>query len=433
MKRTLLVPACFALTLASFGQARLVLNNNVWMVIDNQAWVVVENPGANAITELPTSATGGNILSENEFDRLRWQISNTTGTYVVPFTTPPPTATKMPLTYQVTVAGTAGGSAVFSTYNYFGSAPSWDNTVYMPSDVTHMNYYSSGLPNNSGNVVDRFWEVDTKAAGYSYATSPTAILTFVYDVADITAGNTINGTSNLDAQRFNNTSNMWGDVLFPASAWSNIGGVRRQVVTPVITPAQFFRSWTLSDENNPLPIELIDFRGNCEGNRVVISWTTASEQNNDYFTVEKSHNGVDWQAIGTIEGAGSSSEMLNYSFVDETPTGLAYYRLAQTDFDGSMEYSNMVAAGCDGNGGLDIVSVFDDGNDVNIIVSSSFDVIHDVTLMDVHGMVLGVMERQAVETGIAHLRLSKGTIATGIYVVRLSNNDQVLSRKVVLN
>jgi hypothetical protein len=119
MRKPLLALTVAAIPFLSSGQARLVLNNNAWMVIDGNAWVVIENPATNAIT---TAGTGGNILSENEFDRIRWQIGTTTGAYVLPWTTP--SGVKMPLTYTKSTAGAgpATASIVFSTYNY-GIAP----------------------------------------------------------------------------------------------------------------------------------------------------------------------------------------------------------------------------------------------------------------------------------------------------------------------
>src|SRR4029450_8280675 len=139
-------------------------------------------------------------------------------------------------------------------------------------------------------------------------------------------------------------------------------------------------------------------------------------------TIEKSANGVDWTAIGTVDGAGSSVETTNYSFVDPTPTGLAYYRLVQTDFDGESTASDIVVAGCEANGGIEIVNVWDDGNDLNVIVSSSFDAVFDLALLDSQGKVLLVQPSKALSVGINHLPVSKGSIATGVYVVRLSNS-----------
>lgn len=90
-----------------------------------------------------------------------------------------------------------------------------------------------------------------------------------------------------------------------------------------------------------LPIELVYFEvfPNEKG-FVQIDWQTATESNNDYFSIERSKNGIDWTEIGREKGAGNSSIVLSYSSVDQSPyIGVSYYRLKQTDFNGTLEYS----------------------------------------------------------------------------------------------
>lgn len=96
--------------------------------------------------------------------------------------------------------------------------------------------------------------------------------------------------------------------------------------------------------NNPLPIELLGFNAFLNSNYVVLEWLTASEINNDYFTVERSKNGEDWESIIITDGAGYSSEEIKYLETDFRPyTALSYYRLKQTDYDGAFSYSETVA------------------------------------------------------------------------------------------
>ena len=91
-----------------------------------------------------------------------------------------------------------------------------------------------------------------------------------------------------------------------------------------------------------LPVELLSFDAKPIEEAVQLIWETASENNNDFFTLEKSVNGSDWSAIGTVNGAGNSQEMLSYEFTDRNPlNGISYYRLKQTDFDGNFEYSDI--------------------------------------------------------------------------------------------
>ncbi len=94
----------------------------------------------------------------------------------------------------------------------------------------------------------------------------------------------------------------------------------------------------------PLPIELSSFTANKQANSTQLNWTTSTEENNDFFTIEKSLDGVNFKAIGTKAGAGNSLEAKEYNFIDANPTnGVNYYRLKQTDFDGRFTYSKMVS------------------------------------------------------------------------------------------
>lgn len=98
----------------------------------------------------------------------------------------------------------------------------------------------------------------------------------------------------------------------------------------------------------PLPIELVNFHGDCEENGINFHWTTASEINNDYFNIERydEYSGK-WINIAVIEGAGNSSEFLAYDYVVERANKAGYYRLKQTDFDGEYEYSSIYLVECD--------------------------------------------------------------------------------------
>lgn len=94
----------------------------------------------------------------------------------------------------------------------------------------------------------------------------------------------------------------------------------------------------------PLPIKLITFNATAKGNSVVLNWQTATEINNDYFTIERSIDAKNWEEILYIAGAGNSNKTETYTSTDLNPlNGTVYYRLKQTDFDGMFEYFNVVA------------------------------------------------------------------------------------------
>ena len=102
-----------------------------------------------------------------------------------------------------------------------------------------------------------------------------------------------------------------------------------------------------NSNNFPLPIELMGFAGECNSDQALLKWSTATEQNNNFFTILKSNNGVDFTSVGTVQGAGNSSTTKHYSWTDPM-SGIvpAYYRLKQTDFNGNSKEFNIVYLDC---------------------------------------------------------------------------------------
>lgn len=91
--------------------------------------------------------------------------------------------------------------------------------------------------------------------------------------------------------------------------------------------------------NDVLPIELTFFRVEPTGSNVVLKWQTASEENNDFFTIERSVDARQYEVVAIMKGAGTSFSSTDYAFPDTNPVfGTSYYRLKQTDFDGRYEY-----------------------------------------------------------------------------------------------
>lgn len=84
-----------------------------------------------------------------------------------------------------------------------------------------------------------------------------------------------------------------------------------------------------------LPVEFKDFSVNCDSDGLVFNWSTYSEQNNDYFMIESSSDGNNFEAIGITDAVGNSGSQSDYSMRFDSPTrGNNYYRLTQTDYDG---------------------------------------------------------------------------------------------------
>jgi hypothetical protein len=109
----------------------------------------------------------------------------------------------------------------------------------------------------------------------------------------------------------------------------------RLKVTDACGRVNFRLGYVTINHSVTLPIMLSYFDAAAVDNKYVLTnWNTASETNNDHFSIERSQDGVKFESVGQVKGAGSSSAVINYSFIDENPyNGLSYYRLKQTDFD----------------------------------------------------------------------------------------------------
>ncbi len=137
---------------------------------------------------------------------------------------------------------------------------------------------------------------------------------------------------NLGAQYWNTT--YWYNVQYGTGIAYNVG---------VPTFSVYNTSWTLTSMTSILPIKLLFFDALPEDDKVKLSWSTATEINNDYFTVEKSIDGDNFFPIGNVSGSGNSTTTIQYSLDDNKPTyGISYYRLKQTDYDGAFSFSNVI-------------------------------------------------------------------------------------------
>lgn len=483
MKKTVLLFLGSAVATLAYGQAaRLVFNNAgaqkpvmVWYpspltvapappndtLLNQGTYLVIDHKSPLGIMQL--GGTYGNIRSEAAQNKIRWHIADTTHAtpYVIPYGNE--VGVYMPLSLVKSSPGGGDGSIVFSTYSSYSNMAArswgpfltlptaagqeWDNRRYMAAaNVTHMNDYALGVPDNSFNAVNRFWIVDAAEANAglwtNYAVKPTVNLTFESPYADIDAAGGVGNqddlvpgpsatATSLQAQRFNTTTNKWGDYQSaPLSAFTATPTTSR-VSGVIVGGTGFYRAWTLSSIVNPLPVELVEWTGRCNGKNVELSWTTASELNSDYFTVEKSLDGEEWFELDVIQAAGHSQTLTNYVYVDERSEGLAYYRLSQTDLDGQEQVFNVIAAGCEANS-TTIVSAWDDGNNLNVLVSSTEGGIYDVYLTDAAGKAMVMKGSETINKNYTQLVLNKAGVARGMYTISLINEQNVMSRRVVL-
>jgi hypothetical protein len=100
-----------------------------------------------------------------------------------------------------------------------------------------------------------------------------------------------------------------------------------------------------------LPSSTVNFHGFYENGKNHITWSTSSEQNNDFFTISHSQNGFDFTPVGSVSGAGNSSSTIDYSFIHNRPAkGINYYKLTSTDYDGTTYNKGIATVMVEGQG-----------------------------------------------------------------------------------
>ena len=224
------------------------------------------------------------------------------------------------------------------------------------------------------------------------------------------------------------------------STWQNEGNTATTGTTAagtvtsgsVVSFSPFTHSSTTIE--NPLPVELLDFTAKYNGsNAVDLNWATASEINNDYFTVERSPNGIDFAEIIKKNGAGNSTHIINYSSIDKEPlSGVSYYRLKQTDYNGAYKYSNIVSVDI-AISGFEIINVasLDNQNVLEVTVNCSNDCTVNFELIDMTGKKVYSL-KQNTDGGNVKIIIPTAAFSQGVYMLKAFNGNKLITRKIKL-
>lgn len=192
-----------------------------------------------------------------------------------------------------------------------------------------------------------------------------------------------------------------------------------------------------SFEQEALPITLTSFEANVyKEDQVKIDWTTASEVNNSFYTIERSTNGTDFETVSSIDGAGNSNSLLLYSHIDVNPiTGLSFYRLKQTDFSGEFDYSEIRS--------VRVAKKFkasykaypnpiNKGDKLRISYNVERDQTLYLTILNTRGQVISREEKYALLRE-EFIEISTNRMEKGLNLIRiLDENQQVITLKVLV-
>jgi hypothetical protein len=215
----------------------------------------------------------------------------------------------------------------------------------------------------------------------------------------------------------------WNGVL-----WSDHGngGTTGDIVSGTVSssapiPASAgWQAFTLASSTlaNALPIELLEFNASCSREGAIVTWKTATEIDNDFFTLESSADGLVWTVVTHVPGAGNSQDERNYSYLDRTcfeaPCAhQTYYRLKQTDYDGAYKYSSVISLQCDR---LRLFTVFPNPSNGSFTIKVAGDLTYAIKVTNSIGQVVFMGRTLGVETGVI-----LPDLPAGVYYVTLSN------------
>ncbi|MEJ1238662.1 T9SS type A sorting domain-containing protein [Chryseolinea sp. T2] len=310
----------------------------------------------------------------------------------------------------VTIQQTASSTAPVVRVRMTNTAP----TGTPPSGVDRLSqarYYSINLLSGTMNA-------------------PTVDLSFNTNGA---ADETIATPTNARVLRSTSSSGPWTDaggsgVFFPADP---AGHVTSGLTS--ITSGTFF---TLGYPNEVTPVTLVSFTAQLISDLVELSWATASEKNNHYFTVERSDHSLKFDSLFSIDGAGDSQLLLHYGAVDYSPLqGVSFYRLKQTDFDLKFSYSKVVRIEYNGTSG-NALSLYPNPGRVNEPIKLKSGGLStemcSVFITDALGRILyaGMLDLSK-PVNLRDLPLNY-QLTSGAYVIRVSQGSRAEIRKLVI-
>lgn len=233
------------------------------------------------------------------------------------------------------VIGANGGKVLFSAVL---NAPSAVNPGNLGAIITSSQ--------NLGNVII--------GRGHQSQVNDNGIGNSILRYYDIAPANNSNLDATLRVQYFDNELNglLEGSLVFWSSSdnthWTNQGFTTNNTTTNYVekTGVPSFSRWTLSSVINALPVRFTLFNTRCNGSSVLLIWKTGQEQNAHYYAIERSADGVQWTVVANVPAAGNTTVENNYSYTDNLAPANNYYRIAEYDMDGKLQYSGTLKSSC---------------------------------------------------------------------------------------
>ena len=330
---------------------------------------------------------------------------------------------------SVTVPATRAGGSATIRFNKSASAhgyttdegyPRWWNINDMCTEdgANRFNHVSNA----------EYWDITTTAA--------LANVTFrAVAATDVHFNDTSINEYNPEVIKFALYNGCWKNVEGSASVNGSHSDLSVGNVTISATGrAPYKGTFGSLDENTVLPIELVSFTATCDGRSSLVEWTTATEKNNDYFSLERSDDAVNFTEIARVAGAGNSIEPIDYSYTDYgIHGGDNYYRLVQVDYDGTRTVSEIVVANCiEPEVGEPDVQAYPNpfSSELTVVLDNFGNRAATIEVYDMLGKLIYTNKVAAPQNNYETI-LNLSNLPPAAYTVRVSTNDFVINRNVV--
>ena len=165
-----------------------------------------------------------------------------------------------------------------------------------------------------------------------------------------------------------------------------------------------------------------------------LEFVVASQVNNDYFTIERSVDAYKWNEVGVIAGEGNTNTQVTYNWTDDNPfNGVSYYRLAQTDYDGTTKRFDPIAVSCESsvtgysvypNPANDILNI-----DIELTSYQGNDV--EIEIVDINGRVIQSQNAQ-LDRGYNHLEVDLSEIPSGLYMINFAGTKNYIKESSII-
>ena len=327
------------------------------------------------------------------------QLTESTSSYVVGYITTSEEWSSTGVTYDANGLGVSVNAAAVAPGTTTITRYTGDDAIQVGQEV------SGGTQNES---IKRYYDIDPTVDNGLNATLTMRWL-----------NNEINGIAESELTLYKSEDG--------GTTWNFVGHDSRNTGTNTISKSGInsFSRWTLGSSITPLPVELISFSAEeLNPQDALLKWATASELVNDRFEIERSTDGLNWEALGQVQGNGTSAEIHHYTYIDKNaltlPAPRVFYRLRQVDFDGQSEHSPVVMIELRPQAPAIMLSAWPNPVQAGLQIDCSnlTDGMAVLRITDLNGRVM-LSQKFEIIGGEGHYTIPVGSLQPGLYTLGL--------------